>query len=88
MKLNSVMWVVSIIIGLIIIAYVAGAMIRPIMDAGNNITDSRQNISGTMTGLPLGGLFSGSGILVIIIIIALFVGIYYMVAGKGIKIGK
>lgn len=71
--MGLVMGVISAIIGVVVIAYVAGALLPTAQTAITNVSGS---------GAPLAStLFGASGVLVIIMVIAIFLGILAIVFG-------
>jgi hypothetical protein len=61
-----VMGIVFVIVGFVVVFYIVGALAPTITTASGNISGS---------GLPLAGLFSSSGVLLIILMVAIFIAL-------------
>lgn len=63
---NLVTGIVFIIVGFIVVFYIVGNMSSTLTTASTNITNS---------GLPLASLFSSSGVLLLILMVAVFIAL-------------
>lgn len=66
------------IVGIVVVFYLVSGLAPTLTNAANNISAS---------GLPLASLFSSSGVTIIIIVLAIFVGVIYA-AFKMMHTGK